>query len=96
MNDNDAHDMIKNNFKSYINISNIPYKGFGNKIIPDEDESVTVGNKIYNFWRLMIFSLNFFDDNKYINSLDYFCIQNNERNLFIQAINSKKIFKDKT
>ena len=96
VNDNDAHDMIKNNFKSYINISNIPYKGFGNKIIPDEDESVTVGNKIYNFWRLMIFSLNFFDDNKYINSLDYFCIQNNERNLFIQAINSKKIFKDKT
>ena len=96
VNDNDAQDIIKNNFKSYINISNIPYKGFGKNIIPDDDVSVTVGNKIYNFWRLMIFSLNFFEDNKYINSLDYFCIQNNERNLFIQAIDSKSIFKDKT
>ena len=88
VNENMSHENIKNNFKTYINISSIPYKDFGKKIIPDEDETVTAGNTMYNFWRLMIFSKNFFEDNKYVNSLDYFCIQNNEKNLFIQAINS--------
>ena len=33
---------------------------------------------------------------KYINSLDYFCIQNNEKNLFIRAIDSQKKFKYKS
>ena len=88
-NDNDAHETIKNNFKSFVNMSNIPFKGFGKKIIPDDDVSVTAGNRMYNFWRLMIFSNNFFEDNKFINSLDCFCIQNNEKNLFIQSIDSK-------
>ena len=95
-NDNLTHNIIKNNFKSYINISSIPYKGFGKKIIPNDDDSVTAGNRLYNFWRLKIFSRNFFEENKYINSLDYFCIQNNEKNLFIRAIDSQKKFKYKS
>ena len=94
VNDNQAHEYIKNNFKSYINISSIPYKNFGKKIIPDEDETVTAGNTLYNYWRVMIFSKNFFEDNKFINSLDCFSIQNNEKNLFIQAIDSSNKFKD--
>ena len=93
VNDNEKHETIKKNFQTYINISSIPYKDFGKNLIPDEDNSVTAGNRMYNFWRLMIFSENFFEDNKYINSLDYFCIQNNEKNLFIQAIDYKNKLK---
>ena len=94
VNDNAAIEAIKNNFRTYINISSIPYKDFGKKILPNENESVIAGNTKKNFWRLMIFSLNFFEDNNYINSLDNFCIQNNEKNLFIQAIYSKYKFKE--
>ena len=93
--DNQTHETIKNDFKTYINISSIPYKNFGKKIIPDEDQSVTAGNRMFNYWKLMIFSENFFEDNEYINSLDYFCIQNNEKNLFIQAIDCKTKFENK-
>ena len=95
VNENQSIENIKNNFKTYLNISSIPYKGFGKKIIPDDVHSVSAGNMKNNFWKLFIFSKNFFEDNKYINSLDIFCIQNNEKNLFIQAINCQNKFKEK-
>ena len=95
VNENQTIDNIKDNFKTYINTSSIPYKGFGKKIIPNDNISVRAGNMKDNFWKLNIFSKFFFEDNKYINSLDNFSIQNNEKNLFIQAIDSKNKFKEK-
>ena len=94
VNDNKTQEIIRRNFITFINMSNIPYKGFGKKIIPDDNQSITAGNGENNFWRLIQFSGNFIEDNKYINSLDYFCIQNNERNLFIQAIDFNKKIKE--
>ena len=85
VNDNKTIDIIKSNFISYINTSDLPHKNFGKKILPDDDETIIAGNKNYNFWRIILFSKNFLNDNKYINSLDYFCIQNIDKNLFIQS-----------
>ena len=89
VNDEKAHQNIKNNFKVYINTSDISYRGFGKKILPNEDETIIAGNRSFNYWRILNFSTNFLEDNKYINSLDYFCIQNDEKNLFIQSINCR-------
>ena len=78
-------DKIKNNFLSYINFSDLPHKNFGKNILPNDDDTIIAGNRTYNFWRIILFSKNFLNDNKYINSLDYFCIQNIDKNIFIQS-----------
>ena len=96
VNDEKANENIKSNFRVYLNTSDISYKGFGKKIIPNEYETIIAGNRSSNFWRILSFSTNFLEDNKYINSLDYFCIQNDEKNLYIQSINCKSQYKIKT
>ena len=90
VNDNKTKDKIKENFLSYINSSDLPHKNFGKKILPNDDETIIAGNRTYNFWRIILFSKNFLNDNKYINSLDYFCIQNIDKNLFIQSDHDKE------
>ena len=86
VNDEKTHEEIKNNFKVYINTSDISFIDFGKKILPNEEETIIAGNKSSNFWRILNFSKNFIEDNDYINSLDFFCIQNYEKNLYIQSI----------
>ena len=85
VNDEKTHEKIKNNFRTYINDSDIAFNDFGKKILPNEEETIIAKNKTSNFWRILNFSTNFIEDNKYINSLDFFCIQNNEKNLYIQS-----------
>ena len=84
-----THENIKNNFKLYISNSDLLFRDFGKKILPNEEQNIIAGNRTSNFWRILNFSTNFLEDNKYINSLDYFSIQNNEKNLYIQSIGSK-------
>ena len=95
LNDNKTPEMVKNNFITYINSFDLPHKNFGKKFLPNDDETIIAGNRSFNFWRIILFSKNFLKDNKYINSLDYFCIQNNDKNLFIQSKDYKTILKEK-
>ena len=88
LNDEKTHEKIKNNFRKYINSSDIAFIDFGKKILPNEDETIIAGNKSLNYWRILSFSTNFIEDNKYITSLDFFCIQSCEKNLYIQSIGS--------
>ena len=89
VNDEKTHEKIKNNFKLYINNSDISFKGFGKNIVPNEEQTIIAGNRTSNYWRILNFSTNFLEDNKYINSLDYFSIQNFEKNLYIQSLEKK-------
>ena len=86
VNDEKTNEKIKSNFKDYINSSDISFVDFGKKILHDDDNTIIAGNRTSNHWRILSFSTNFIEDNKYINSLDFFCIQNYEKNLYIQAI----------
>ena len=91
--------ILKENFLTYL--TNLAYRNFGKKIIP-ENKYVGVDIKSYDSdkkwnktkdnisWRLILFSQNYIKDNQYINSLDYFSIQNIEKNLFIQLTDVRK------
>ena len=68
VNDEKAPEKLKNNFRTYLNSSDISYRGFGKKILPNQNETIIAGNKTANFWRILSFSTNFLEDNKYINS----------------------------
>ena len=85
---------LKENFLTYSTNSNFAYKNFGKKLLP-EDNYIGIDIKSKDYWRLILFSQNYIKDNKYINLLDYFCIQNIEKNLFIQSIDSNKLSEDK-
>ena len=86
VNDEKTQEKIKNNFKMYINSSDLSFGDFGKKILHNDDDIIIAGNRSSNFWRILNFSTNFLEDNQYINSLDFFCLQNNEKYLYIQAI----------
>ena len=73
---------VKDNFFTYLKNSNFAYKNFGKKILPN-DKYIGVNVSFNDCWKLVNFSKNFLVENKYINSLDYFCIQNVEKNMFI-------------
>ena len=81
--------LLHENFFNYSNNSNLAYKNFGKKLFP-EDNYIGIYKKAKDKWKLISFSQNYIKDNRYINLLDYFCIQNTEKNLFIQAIDLKK------
>ena len=82
--DKKSRNRMKENFFSYSTQSNLAYKNFGKKLLP-EDNYIGIEKHKKDYWRLINFSQNYIKDYKYINLLDYFCIQNIEKNLFIQA-----------
>ena len=79
---------LKENFLTFSSNSNLAYKNFGKKLLP-KDNYIGVNIKSNDYWKLVSFSRNFLVDNEYINSLDYFCLQNVEKNYFI-SIEKKK------
>ena len=79
---------LKENFLTFITNSNLAYKNFGKKIFP-KDNYIGVNIKSNDYWKLISFSKNFLIDNNFINSLDYFSIQNVEKNICI-LIDKKK------
>ena len=86
---NDTEDMkIIDNIVNYSLNENIPQKNFGIKLKP-EDHYIVADSNSFRDWRILNFSDDFFEDNKYINLFDYFCIQNNDKNLFIHLEESE-------
>ena len=79
---------LKENFLTLSKNSNLAYKNFGKKLLP-KDNYIGVNIKSNDYWKLVSFSKNFLIDNEFINSLDYFFIQNVEKNYFI-SIEKKK------
>ena len=85
----DRKSLLHKNFFTYSNNSNLAYKNFGKKLLPEDNYIGIYKNTRYK-WRLISFSQNYIKDNRHINFLDYFCIQNIEKNLFIQSVDLKK------
>ena len=79
---------IIDNIVNYSLNENIPQKNFGIKLKP-EDHYIVADSNSFRDWRILNFSDDFFEDNKYINLFDYFCIQNNDKNLFIHLEESE-------
>ena len=61
---------------------NLQQKNLGVKLMPEENY-VVADDTSFNFWRIISFSPDYFEDIKYLNLLDFFCIQNPDKNLFI-------------
>ena len=105
--DDNIEDKIIDEFAQYCIHDNLIQNNFGNKIMPDENyiimnnyennnnendnnENDNNGN---SFWRLINFSEDYFEDMKYLNLFNYFCIQCCDKNLFINTeidFNKKK------
>ena len=81
-NNTNNNDDLKNNLMTFSKNTNLAYKNFGKKLLP-KDNYIGINIKSKDYWKLIPFSNNFLIDNLYIHSLDYFCIQNNEKNIFI-------------
>ena len=73
---------LKENFLTYSTNSNLAYQNFGKKLLP-KDDYIGINIKSNDYWKLVSFSKNFLADNNYINSLDYFCLQTTDKNIFI-------------
>ena len=82
---------LKENFLKYSTNSNFAFKNFGKKLLPD-DNYIGIDINSKDYWKLILFSQNYIKDYNYINLLDYFCIQNIEKNLYLQSIDLKKGF----
>ena len=80
---------IKENLLTYSTNSNLAYKNFGKKLLPENDY-IGVDIKSEDYWKLILYSQNYIKDNQFINSLDFFSIQNIEKNLFIELIDVGK------
>ena len=78
----DKNDPILDEFVNYIIHENLNIKNFGVKLMPEENY-VVVDDSSFSFWRLLNFSEDYFEDIKYLNLLDYFCIENTDTKLFI-------------
>ena len=86
---NDTQDTnVIEEFVNYSLNENIPQKNFGFKLKP-EDNYIVADSNSFRDWRIINFSDDFFEDNKYISLFDYFCIQNNDKNLFIHLEETK-------
>ena len=86
---NNNKNNLKENLLTLSTNSNLAYQNFGKKLLP-KDKYIGVNIKSNDYWKLVSFSENFLIDNKYINSLDYFCIQNIEKNIFISIDKGKE------
>ena len=73
---------LRENFLMFSTNSNLAYKNFGKKLLP-KDNYIGINIKSNDYWKLVSFSKNFLIDNNFINSLDYFCLQTTEKNIFI-------------
>ena len=80
---------VKENLLTYSTNSNLAYKNFGKKLLPENDY-IGVDIKSKDYWKLILYSQNYIKDNQFINSLDFFSIQNIEKNLFIELIDVGK------
>ena len=85
---NNSKNNLKENFLTFSTNSNLAFKNFGKKLLP-KDNYIGVNIKSNDYWKLVSFSKNFLVDNEFINSLDYFCIQNVEKNISL-SIEKKK------
>ena len=85
---NNSKNNLKENFMTFSTNSNLAFKNFGKKLLP-KDNYIGVNIKSNDYWKLVSFSKNFLIDNEFINSLDYFCIQNVEKNIYL-SIEKKK------
>ena len=73
---------LKDNFLTYSINSNLAYKNFGKKLLP-KDNYIGINIQSNDYWKLVSYSKNFLIDNNYINSLDYFCLQTTDKNIYI-------------
>jgi len=80
---------LKDNLLTYSANSNLAYKNFGKKLLP-EDNYIGVDRNKEDYWKLIKFSKDYINDNDFVNSLDYFCIQNIEKNIFINSVHTNK------
>lgn len=87
--DGNSKSNLKENLLTYSANSNLAYKNFGKKILP-EDNYIGVDRNKEDYWKLIKFSKDYIKDNDYVNSLDYFCIQNIEKNIFINSVHTNK------
>ena len=71
-------------FVSYSMNHNLIQKNFGEELMP-EDDYIIMDYDNNNFWRLINLSEDYFEDIKYLNLFDNFCIQSPDKNLFINA-----------
>ena len=85
-NDENQEEKIIDEFVSYSINENLFQKNVGaglmhedNYVIMDDDEEPKC------FWRLINLSEDFFEDLKYLNLFDYFCIQSPDKNLFVHV-----------
>ena len=84
-NENQKQDeKIIDQFVTYSMNHNLIQNNFGEKLMP-EDDYVIMNSDINNFWRLINLSEDYFEDIKYLNLFDNFCIQSPDKNLYINA-----------
>ena len=69
-------------FVEYSMNENLQQKNLGVKLMPEKNY-VIADCTSFNFWKIINFSEDYFDDIQYLNLLDFFCIQNPDKNLFI-------------
>ena len=82
-NGKNIEDKVIDDFVKYSINENLQQKNLGVKLMP-ENNYINVDSNSYSFWRLINFSDDYFEDSKYINLFDFFCIQNTDKKLFIQ------------
>ena len=80
--DVEPEEKIIDEFVTYSINENIFQKNFGNNLMPEGDYLIMYDDKDC-FWRLINLSEDYFEDLKYINLFDYFCIQSPDKNLFV-------------
>ena len=83
-NENQDNDKIIDEFVKYSINENLMQKNFGSDLMP-EDNYVIMDYDKNSFWRLINLSEDYFEDIKYLNLFDYFCIQSTDKNLFINV-----------
>ena len=81
--DENLEDVI-NEFVTYSINENLFQNNFGSNIMPDDDYLIT-SYENHSFWRLINISEDYFEDLKYLNLFDHFCIQSTDKNLFINV-----------
>ena len=81
-NDDTQESKVLDEFSNYLIHENFSQKNFGVKLMPEEN-CVAVDDSSFSFWRLINFCEDYFEIAKYLNLLDYFCIENADSTSFI-------------
>ena len=82
--DENLEEKIIDEFVCYSIKENILQKNFGSNMMPEEDYIIMDYDQ-NSFWRLINLSEDYFEDVKYLNLFDHFCIQSPDKNLFINV-----------